>query len=159
MPRADLTPGFYGKLPTAGDFVARGLPEGFVRAWDRWLARHVVPRLDRPWPPAGLRFLHPGPVTGVVRPSADRAGRRFPLTLAAAAPLQPAAWYDALAAVPAASLAPDALQAALAKHPAAANGPHTPGLLLWTAGAPVAADPEACGAVLEALLAEPAETA
>lgn len=29
--------GFYGKLRSHGDFVSRGLPHGFVQAWDAWL--------------------------------------------------------------------------------------------------------------------------
>jgi type VI secretion system protein ImpM len=158
MSRADLIPGFYGKLPAAGDFVARGLPDAFVRRWDRWLSRHLARRLGRAWPATGLRFLHPGPVTGVVVPSADRAGRAFPLTLAATAPPQPAAWYDALAALAASTASPAALEAALARHPATEQGHAAPGLLLWTTGHPAEADPDAPGALLDALLPEPAAT-
>ena len=36
-------PGFYGKMPATGDFVTRRLSGDFVRAWDRWLAQHLVP--------------------------------------------------------------------------------------------------------------------
>ena len=46
MPGPDLIlPGFYGKLPLAGDFVTRRLPPEFVRFWDRWASRHLAPRL------------------------------------------------------------------------------------------------------------------
>ena len=117
MPDPDPTPpGFFGKLPSTGDFVTRGLPAAFVRFWDGWVSRHLVARLDR-----ALRFFlgSPGPLTGVVLPSTDRAGRRYPLTLAARAdtPAAPA-WYAMLEAIAAAALAecltPDALEARLA---------------------------------------------
>lgn len=107
MPAEHLTtPGFFGKLPTAGDFVSRNLSQAFVHAWDRWVARHLAPLLSADcedgYPPLrfalGADFF--GPMTGVVMASADRAGRAFPLTLAA--PVQrgfsPAAeaWLDRL---------------------------------------------------------------
>ena len=85
-----ILPGFYGKLPTAGDFVTRRLPPDFVRSWDRWCARHLG---SGPAPPAGRRAAcasHlPGQATGLALPSRDRSGRAFPLTLAAPAPRQP----------------------------------------------------------------------
>jgi type VI secretion system protein ImpM len=157
MPRTDLSPGFYGKLPAAGDFVIRRLPPAFVRAWDRWCARHLVPRLGGTWPPGGIRFLHPGPVTGVVVPSTDRAFRPFPLTLAAAAALQFPGWYDALAelAANAATLSPDALDLALCALPASAEGSDAPHFLLWTTGPPIETDPEAPQSTLDVLLAQP----
>jgi type VI secretion system protein ImpM len=164
MPGTDvILPGFFGKLPAAGDFVSRRLPPAFVRAWDRWASRHLVPRPEA----EALYFVFPGelPATGVVVPSADRAGRHFPLTLAAAeAPGAPVAagWYDALAALgrSAASGALDVadLDRELRAHPLPpAAGPPTR-LLLWTAGRmPREADPEAPGPVLDALLGAGAE--
>jgi type VI secretion system protein ImpM len=167
MPEAVLSPaGFFGKLPAAGDFVTRRLPPGFVRFWDPFASRHLVPRLA-----AGhaLFFLLPGepPVTGVALPSADRAGRRFPLTLAAvpprgdAAPEAAAGWYAALAAAGQAAAAgaidADALDARLRALP----GPPlavVPRLLLWSADRPPReADPEAPAPALDALLGAPAE--
>ncbi len=165
-PRAPMTaPGFYGKLPTAGDFVSRRLPPAFVRFWDRWTARHLVPRLaDTP-----LLFLlaaPPGPMLGAVLASRDRAGRRFPLTLAAIPPAATAALPDAAApwlatlvetagAATAGRLDAPALDARLRALPAppAADGPAAPRLLLWTPGTPPReADPDAPGPVLDALL-------
>ncbi len=149
------TCGFFGKLPGTGDFVARGLPAGFVRFWDGWVSRRLVGRLDR-----ALRFFvaAAGPMTGVVIPSFDRAGRRFPLTLAAPArgPAAPG-WYAALEAIGAAAvgerLGPDALEARLARHPPVAGAePAAAPFLLWTGGAPLAADPGAPGPVLDRLL-------
>ena len=156
-------PGFFGKLALAGDFVARRLPPGFVRAWDPWCARHLAPRPDATWPAGGLRFFRALPglpaITGLVLPSADRAGRRFPLTLAApAAGPAPEPWYDALAAAGAAAagrLDPDTLEARLAALPMPPGAaPSAAALLLWTAGGiPAVADVEVPLPVLDALLA------
>lgn len=94
MPAPDIIlPGFYGKIPATGDFVTRQLRPEFVRAWDPWVARHLVPFVSSgDWVEeealfflTGPDFL--GPMAGVVVPSSDRAGRRFPLTLAAPVPV------------------------------------------------------------------------
>lgn len=158
MPGQVLTaPGFWGKLPTAGDFVGRRLPMPFVRFWDRWVTRHLVPRLDG-FVVLCFHVRLPGTpaMTGVVLPSADRAGRRFPLTLAA--PLQgPAApsWYAALAELGrAAADGLDAvdLDARLLTLPPAPAAEPMARLTLWTPGsAPQDADPEAPGPALVAL--------
>lgn len=92
--------GFYGKMPSRGDFVTRALPSAFVRAWDGWLAASIdasrralgAAWLERfllapPW-----RFaLAPGIAgptgwIGVMATSIDAVGRAFPLTLAGALP-------------------------------------------------------------------------
>jgi type VI secretion system protein ImpM len=120
MPVATSTRlGFAGKLPSRGDFVARGLPRSFLEAWDEWLGA-VMPGsreiLGESWLPAWLeapiwRFALPGgqagpdAVAGVLLPSVDRAGRHWPLTLAAvlpgriAAPVPDIEWYAALEAI------------------------------------------------------------
>jgi type VI secretion system protein ImpM len=86
-PRAAL----FGKLPSHGDFVARGLPDTARRAWDDYLSANIETsgaRLgvafaavhDRapPW-----RFVvGPGEMgprwrAGALAPSIDAAGRRF----------------------------------------------------------------------------------
>ena len=88
--------GFFGKLPSRGDFVTRRLPRDFVDPWDRWLQEAIVSsreQLGEDW--LGLyltapiwRFaLSPGicgerPVIGVLMPSVDNVGRFFPLTIA-----------------------------------------------------------------------------
>jgi type VI secretion system protein ImpM len=153
---ADLSlPGFFGKLPAAGDFVSRRPPPGFVRFWDRWASRHLVPRLAD-----ALCFLLPG-FAGVAVPSADRAGRRFPLALAAVPPPGDGApgasgWYAELAALgrtaAAGALDVDALDARLRALPCPPLAP-AEGLLLWSLGRPPReADPEAPGAALDAVL-------
>jgi type VI secretion system protein ImpM len=94
-PRGSV-PGWYGKLPSLGDFATRRLPVEFVKAWDAWL-QEVLPAtreaLGEAWFDAYLtmpiwRFVFlPGLVTqsgwaGVLMPSVDRVGRHFPLTVA-----------------------------------------------------------------------------
>jgi type VI secretion system protein ImpM len=86
--------GWYGKLPGLGDFAMRRLPPNFVERWDAWLQAglHGMPHARRESDDGALapvrRFwLSPGVVDalawgGLLMPSTDRAGRRFPLTVA-----------------------------------------------------------------------------
>jgi type VI secretion system protein ImpM len=88
--------GFYGKLPSRGDFVRVGLPRDFTDPWDAWLQSVMAGSrslMGEAWLPAYLeapvwRFaLPPGmcgtnAALGVMLPSVDRAGRYFPLTFA-----------------------------------------------------------------------------
>lgn len=98
-------PGWYGKLPSLGDFASRRLPVEFVKAWDTWL-QEVIPAsrdiLAERWFDSYLtmpiwRFvLLPGLVTksgwaGVLMPSVDRVGRHFPLMVAMELPSHAAA--------------------------------------------------------------------
>jgi type VI secretion system protein ImpM len=92
-------PGFFGKLPSRGDFVVRRLPPDFVTPWDEWLEAALAQsraQLGERWLDVYLtspiwRFvLSPGVAgaeayCGVVMPNVDRVGRYFPLV--AAAPL------------------------------------------------------------------------
>ena len=89
-------PGWYGKLPSLGDFASRRLPVEFVKVWDAWLQEVISASRDalaERWFDCYLtmpiwRFvLLPGLVTdsgwaGVLMPSVDRVGRHFPLTVA-----------------------------------------------------------------------------
>jgi type VI secretion system protein ImpM len=110
------TTGLFGKLPAQGDFVRRHLPDSFCGPWDAWLQAGIAvareelgENFSQAWDAApAWRFRLPsgacGPdaVAGVLLPSEDFVGRRFPLTLAAL--LTPgeeppaAGWYEALAA-------------------------------------------------------------
>ena len=88
--------GFYGKLPSQGDFVTRRLPWEFTSGWDDWLQQGMHASraaLGERWLALYLsapvwRFqLGPGvcgPLgwRGVFFASVDRVGRYFPLTLA-----------------------------------------------------------------------------
>ncbi|BBP80221.1 type VI secretion system-associated protein TagF [Pseudomonas gingeri NCPPB 3146 = LMG 5327] len=90
------TVGFYGKLASRGDFVSRGLPQGFVQPWDAWLASGLLAsqqQLGSDWlnvylvSPLWRFVLAPGvcgpeAIAGVLMPSIDRVGRYFPLTIA-----------------------------------------------------------------------------
>ncbi|MBE1710982.1 MULTISPECIES: type VI secretion system-associated protein TagF [Mesorhizobium] len=134
MSAADLiVPGFYGKMPATGDFVTRRLPADFVRGWDRWLARHIVPLFGlKTWPQhIALRFLSGpgsfGASAGIVLQSADRVGRQFPLSVVARLPKAPLklafadAWFESIETLALAAqqgeLTPDELDAALAALP------------------------------------------
>ena len=92
-----MVQGFFGKLPSHGDFVRRELPHSFVDPWDEWL-QHAVDASKRELGDEWLTtYLHsplwrfvlmPGICgdsgwAGVLVPSVDRVGRYFPLTLAA----------------------------------------------------------------------------
>ena len=88
--------GFYGKLPSQGDFVSRRLPWVFTEAWDAWMQRGLLTareQLGERWIECYLsapvwRFrLAPGLAgaqawAGLWFPSVDRVGRHFPLTVA-----------------------------------------------------------------------------
>ena len=140
-----MTPGWYGKLPATGDFVARRLPAAFSEAWDRWLQQAMAgsrERLGARWHESYLsmpvwRFLlSPAMVTpnawaGLMLPSVDAVGRQFPLTVAAALPAASldlaatltasAAWFDGLEEIALSALAPRAdiaaIDAAFAARP------------------------------------------
>ncbi|MGK6316972.1 type VI secretion system-associated protein TagF [Neorhizobium sp. DT-125] len=89
--------GFFGKLPTHGDFVSTGLAHGFQNELDIWLQTSLQAtqqHLGRDWErcframPA-WRFIierglwGPATIAGVMVPSLDRVGRSFPLIVAA----------------------------------------------------------------------------
>lgn len=96
MPTESLVNGYYGKVPTHGDFVSRGLPACFVAPWDAWLQEAVLTsrrQLGGNWLDCYLtspiyRFvLAPGICgehgwQGVLMPSVDRVGRYYPMTIA-----------------------------------------------------------------------------
>lgn len=135
MPDAVPLTGLFGKVPAHGDFVRRGLPTSFVGPWDTWLQDGMATARDRlgarwaqawdgapPWRfalPAGA--CGPDAVAGVMLPSEDMVGRRFPITLAALLPpgqsLPAPAWFAALEAAALAGRAgqadADALAAAI----------------------------------------------
>lgn len=91
-------PGWYGKLPTLGDFASRRLEPGFITPWDAWLAEGIAglrAQAEDAWlahylaSPVWRFVLMPCVIgldtamAGVLMPSVDRVGRYFPLTLAA----------------------------------------------------------------------------
>ncbi|WP_245455817.1 type VI secretion system-associated protein TagF [Mesorhizobium sp. M7A.F.Ca.US.008.03.1.1] len=179
MSAADMTvPGFYGKMPATGDFVTRRLPGDFVRDWDRWLAQHLVPLFGPEiWPSTtALRFLA-GPASfgasvGIIVQSADRVGRKFPLSVVAQlveAPVLLAdadAWFSQIEAAAIAAqngeLTPDELDAALAGLPVPSVEPGEEvigGMVMWTARSDIFdIDPQSPQTMLEQILAASWET-
>jgi type VI secretion system protein ImpM len=92
-PGAAAAAGWYGKLPGLGDFAMRRLPPEFVSRWDTWLQSGLQTMSDstahdgNDLAPVCRFWLAPGVVDtlawgGLLMPSTDRAGRRFPLTVA-----------------------------------------------------------------------------
>lgn len=93
--------GFYGKLPSHGDFLRRRVSDRFISVWDSWLQECLAAsrtELGDRWLDVYLtspawRFACAGgacstaPVFGVMVPSVDRVGRYFPLTLVAELPV------------------------------------------------------------------------
>jgi type VI secretion system protein ImpM len=98
-----LDVGFYGKLPSHGDFLRRRVSDGFVGVWDAWLQECVAASRDilaDRWldvyltSPAWRFVCAPGAcgqaaIAGVMVPSVDRVGRYFPLTVVAELPPVP----------------------------------------------------------------------
>lgn len=86
--------GFFGKIPSLGDFVTRDLPREFLDSWDEWLQRSVAESkaaLGDAWlntyltSPIWRFILLPGVCgkcgwAGIMTPSVDKVGRYFPLT-------------------------------------------------------------------------------
>ncbi len=86
--------GWYGKIPTAGDFIARRIAPDFGEVWHDWLQNALEgsrQRLAGRWPgdflsmPVWRFVFSPGLVTpsawvGLMLPSVDAVGRYFPLT-------------------------------------------------------------------------------
>lgn len=87
--------GLYGKMPAHRDFVSRGLPRAVADQLHGWMEEAAVAGstvlgdgYGAAWEQAACwRFTMPAgacgtwPVRGVIIPSADGAGRRFPLAL------------------------------------------------------------------------------
>ena len=108
--------GFFGKLPSHGDFVARRLPAGFTGPWDAWLQAGMADsraQLGKVWLPlylnspiwrfaVGAGVCGPQAWGGVLMPSVDRVGRYFPFTIAAGLDgyhVPDPAWYASLEAL------------------------------------------------------------
>ena len=88
-------PGFFGKLPSHGDFINRRVSRGFLEHWDDWMQNAVASSkatLGDDWldiyltSPLWNFVLQPGicgkrGYAGVLMPSVDRVGRYFPLAI------------------------------------------------------------------------------
>ena len=86
----------FGKLPSHGDFVARGLDADARDAWDTWLSQGLAGaratlgdgfdtayETAPPWRfVTGPGSFGPGWRAGALTPSVDSVGRRFPIVVA-----------------------------------------------------------------------------
>lgn len=92
----EIQVGYYGKIPSKGDFISRQLPRGFIDTWDQWLQECIVTsrrQLNSSWLDNYLispiwRFAVSSGICnesawiGILMPSVDQVGRYFPLTVA-----------------------------------------------------------------------------
>lgn len=91
MTRSRTAVGIYGKLPTNGDFLRRGLRAETIADLDCWLQIRLAdtPHDWRQEDVSAWRFLAstgvfgPMAILGLLAPSRDRVGRDFPLVVAA----------------------------------------------------------------------------
>jgi type VI secretion system protein ImpM len=88
--------GYFGKLPTLGDFIHQVLPQDFANGWHAWLQQSMADARDSLADdfltyylncPAWKFLMAPGvcgvqAVAGLTIPSVDRVGRYFNFTLA-----------------------------------------------------------------------------
>lgn len=88
--------GYYGKIPSRGDFLRNNLPHTFIEPWDAWLQSAMVAGrtlYGESWQQVYFsapiwRFTLPAgtcgqnTMLGILMPSVDQVGRQFPLTLA-----------------------------------------------------------------------------
>ncbi len=136
--------GWFGKIPSLGDFASRRLPQDFVNTWDTWLQHAMAAsraHLEERWldlyltSPIGRFALMPGVCgnsawAGVLMSSVDKVGRYYPLTIAVQLDTHPQAtaavfsahdWYAALERVALSMLdvnaSPDDLERGLAEIP------------------------------------------
>ena len=96
---ASLKPGYFGKIPSHGDFIFRGLPKSFTQPWDAWLQEAITAsrkQLGAQWLDHYLtspiyRFALSAGICGtstwlgILMPSVDRVGRYYPMTIGALA--------------------------------------------------------------------------
>lgn len=95
MVTATTGPGFFGKIPSNGDFLNRRVERGFLEPWDIWLQKCIArskEQLADQWLDTYLtspiwRFVLGSDIcgnqayAGVLMPSVDKVGRYFPLTI------------------------------------------------------------------------------
>jgi type VI secretion system protein ImpM len=97
---SDPPAGYFGKIPARGDFVSAGLPSAVVKTWDQCISAALAEAksaLGDRWPDVWLQapvwrfalpetMCGPAPLLGLWMPSIDKAGRHFPLMIAATCP-------------------------------------------------------------------------
>lgn len=148
MDQRDTGIGFFGKVPSHGDFVARRLPPDLIGLWDGCLQAGLKcsqERLGKRWLPAYLNFplwhfvlsrsvCGNRPWAGLLMPSVDKVGRYYPLLVAGPlldqrdgrspdAPVCNYLWYEQLENLSLSALEPDFL---LERFDAALEEMHQP---------------------------------
>jgi len=90
MPEEPVTVVFFGKVPTHGDFVRRRVNSTALRTFDAWIQEGMIAAGDTPGvldadfekaAPVAFCFSLPAPAppfVGVLGPSRDSVGRRYP---------------------------------------------------------------------------------
>jgi type VI secretion system protein ImpM len=93
----DPSPGFFGKLPSHGDFITRRVPAALLASWEAWLEaglQHSREHLGDRWLETyvsspiwsfcgSAACCGDRPFCGVLMPSMDRIGRYYPLSILA----------------------------------------------------------------------------
>jgi type VI secretion system protein ImpM len=146
--------GFWGKLPSRGDFLGAGLSKQMIAQWDVWVSAGIDASrqsMGEAWQDAWMEapvwcfraaagLLSTAETSGLWMPSVDRAGRPFPLLIAMEGPAAEDWFFRAEEAGRAAlqqALGPDALSGRLPSAlPGAAIGT---GSIWWTEGSPLVA--------------------
>lgn len=93
MQTGTLSVSYLGKIPTHGDFVRRHANGIAIRSMDEWFQKGLFMartqlrgNLDSAYDTAGAYAFHfdtgTGALVGVLRPSRDRVGRKFPFLVA-----------------------------------------------------------------------------
>lgn len=109
MTRPSLSsPGWFGKLPGAGDFAHRRMPHALRAVWDDWLHDGLADLRSRhqEWvesyltSPIWCFLLAPGVADdsawmGAMAPSVDRIGRYYPIAVFAPLEGDPSDWWKA----------------------------------------------------------------
>jgi len=98
--------GWYGKLPTAGDFLLRRMPQALIDSWSNWFQlglahwHHHHDGTTDPFSRAPIwNFALPATLgvqrvqIGCMMPSRDRVGRAWPLLVIQSVPVK--AWHPA----------------------------------------------------------------
>ncbi len=149
-----MTVGFWGKIPSRGDFVSYGVSRPFVRAWDDWMSvmlAHSQQTLGANWQQvwleapvwrfvAGPGLLGPAAMAGLWMPSVDKAGRWFPLALVIEGKASEV-WFEEVEELGRTTLeyglGPDDISAQLAPPPLWPDvDPPASGSRWWTEGSP-----------------------
>jgi type VI secretion system protein ImpM len=143
--------GFFGKLPSRGDFIGRHLPKAFVVPWDAWLQAAIAHSRAQMGEESWREYYCTSPIwrfalgaglcgadayAGILMPSMDRVGRYYPLAIAVSLapdgplltlPIASEAWFQQAERLALAALERDELDLdAFSRQVAALSAPLAP---------------------------------